>query len=1387
MRLLKYILFTTFFFICSCTEEIEDPTKNLGSIAGIVADKVTGAPVPIVNLKLDPGGKSTVTGTDGTYLYKDLTPGVYTIQLSKDGYKNNTGKLTVAAGIQTEGDLLIERIPATITVDKKELDFGIDQTLNSLSFSVVNNDYSTLIWNIGGLEDWIKVDPISGELAYGKTATVIVTINRNSDKIKPGTNSSVIVIRSSSGHGSTEVAIKVTGEVKEDPSVNILDATQVTSSSVTLNGLITNPGTPSYIERGFYYSKVKLDTVNIDNSPTIYKVSCPVNDNCNYSYTLTELQTNNVYYARSYVINRDKRVLSTNEISFKPSATVPIFIIKDVSEADVSKRRAQLNGEVIFAGDPSLKEKGFVYSEKPLPTIIDTRIKVDGKAEGDYSVSIRDLDLDTIYYVRAYVIQMDSIYYSSETKKISLATISPTFTVQEASSININKHSAVLNGIITSTGTPSYTEKGFVYSLSPAPTVNDTKVPVEGVTTGNYSVSVTGLEWDKTYYVRAYVMHMNKTYYSNETTSFTLSTTTPTVSIQQANSIDVQNHSAILNATVTEKGNPAYSEKGFVYSLSPTPTVNDSKVPVEGVITGNYSVSITNLEIDKIYFVRAFIRQLDNIYYSTETVTITMSRTIPILQMKSISNLSYSTKEAKLSCTISEAGIPTYSKRGFVYGFESNPTVENDKSQAVSGTGTGDYSLFLTNLTTEKQYFVRAYVEQDGKTYYSNNELGFTLLPLPVQLGNISVSEIEVSTAKVTCSITDRGDPIYSEKGFVYNENGNPHVENNLGIIKVEGDNSGDYSGRLSQLNANATYYVKAYVKQNGNTYYSAEVSFKTNKQAPTVTTNDATDIQYTTAALNANISFMGNPIYNKRGFYLSTSSTPTAENGTVLIEESNTQGEYSIIVNNLQENTKYYYRAYVLQPNETTPTLGNVTSFTTGKRPTINTYDAIDLVCTGTNESDLSWSATLRGNIGQGNPAPTTCGFVYGTTDYPTIDDGNSTFITHTNNSGTITSNISGFKTNVRYRFRTVAITPYGYIYGDPKEFTPKVVSPSLKTYSVSSLTCSGNQEDNLNWTAKFEGEVLSQGNPVITGSGFVYGTTDFPTVGDGSSTFVSHTNTTINYFSTTISGLETNVRYRYRTVAVTPAGYFYGEPSEFTPIIIRPTITTNSVDNIACTGTEESNLIWSASFNGSISSKGNPPFSSRGFVYGTTEMPTVNDGNSTFIPVAQNNTGKFSTDVNSFIVNTRYRVRAVAVTQIGYVYGDPVEFTPKYQDPIIITYDVQQGAYTSDNVNYETRVTLYGKITNKGLPAVASFGFVHSTTNNNPTVGGVSCTDVPLTMSSMGQYASGASTNTYTTTLTFNSTVKTGKIYYVRAYVKTPLGYYYGEVATFQTPYIR
>ena len=62
----------------SCKDELVQ--ELTGSILGTVADATTGEPVPTVNVSLEPGGKSALTGSDGNYLFSDLEVGSYQVR-----------------------------------------------------------------------------------------------------------------------------------------------------------------------------------------------------------------------------------------------------------------------------------------------------------------------------------------------------------------------------------------------------------------------------------------------------------------------------------------------------------------------------------------------------------------------------------------------------------------------------------------------------------------------------------------------------------------------------------------------------------------------------------------------------------------------------------------------------------------------------------------------------------------------------------------------------------------------------------------------------------------------------------------------------------------------------------------------------------------------------------------------------------------------------------------------------------------------------------------------------------------------------------------------------------------------------------------------------------
>ena len=323
----------------SCTETVTNP---YGGIVGSVSDKTTGEPVPTVRLTLNPGGASTVTGTDGSFSFQNLNHGEYTVTLAKDGYNTGTDNITVSPGQQVQAHLLIERIPASITADCEMLDFGETASVNSLSFKIVNSDYETLSWTVTHNCPWItETEPASGILESGKTETIVVSINRA--LLEAGENETVIIVRSD-GSGSTE--IKVTASRYEEnrlPAVNFIGTQEEidwTEGTGTFICELTDAGYPPYTEKGIIihtydgYSRLnstKLASTDPEHITGLYTISV-IGLSSAYQYRVQAYATNSLGTAESkrYLIPKPQYIeipaigiaVMTEDTSSGPYSTV---------------------------------------------------------------------------------------------------------------------------------------------------------------------------------------------------------------------------------------------------------------------------------------------------------------------------------------------------------------------------------------------------------------------------------------------------------------------------------------------------------------------------------------------------------------------------------------------------------------------------------------------------------------------------------------------------------------------------------------------------------------------------------------------------------------------------------------------------------------------------------------------------------------------------------------------------------------------------------------------------------------------------------------------------------------------------------------------------------
>lgn len=90
----------TFFVIgmlCAFTFITHAQTSSKGSIGGKLHDE-QHKPVSSATVRLAPTGKTTATDQQGTFLFGDLQPGVYTLRISALGFKEINKKINVTAG-----------------------------------------------------------------------------------------------------------------------------------------------------------------------------------------------------------------------------------------------------------------------------------------------------------------------------------------------------------------------------------------------------------------------------------------------------------------------------------------------------------------------------------------------------------------------------------------------------------------------------------------------------------------------------------------------------------------------------------------------------------------------------------------------------------------------------------------------------------------------------------------------------------------------------------------------------------------------------------------------------------------------------------------------------------------------------------------------------------------------------------------------------------------------------------------------------------------------------------------------------------------------------------------------------------------------------------------
>lgn len=498
--------------------------------------------------------------------------------------------------------------------------------------------------------------------------------------------------------------------VMGSPSVTTKSVTNITVSTATCGGNVTNDGGGTITTRGVCWSTTSNPTIAHNHTTDGTGVG-------EFTSYITELDNNTTYYVRAYAISSYGTAYG-EERSFTTQEGLAVVTTADVTS--ITATSAVSGGNITDDGGFSITARGVCWSTSQDPTTNESHTS-DGTGTGSYTSTLTSLSYNTTYYVRAYATNSKGTSYGEE-KTFTTSKLVPTVTTAEVSGVTTT--SAVCGGNVTDDGGASVIARGVCWGTSQNPTVSGSHTS-DGNGIGTFTSNITGLSENTTYYVRAYATNSEGTSYGAEKTF----STTHSVSLPEVTTTDVTNitvNTAVSGGNVTSSGFGTVSAKGVCWSTSQNPTIDDMHT-TDGFGTGVFVSNIIGLAEYTTYYVRAYATNETGTAYGEEKVFTTLHVIeMPVVTTDSITNITY--YSAISGGNVLSDGYGTISARGVCWSTNQNPTISD--AHTTDGSGLGLFTSYITEINGNTTYYVRAYATNDIGTTYGEQK-SFTTDPEP--------------------------------------------------------------------------------------------------------------------------------------------------------------------------------------------------------------------------------------------------------------------------------------------------------------------------------------------------------------------------------------------------------------------------------------------------------------------------------------------------------------------------------------------------------------------------------------------------------------------------------------------------------------------------------
>ncbi|MDD2191933.1 MAG: T9SS type A sorting domain-containing protein [Bacteroidales bacterium] len=516
-------------------------------------------------------------------------------------------------------------------------------------------------------------------------------------------------------------------------------------------------------------------------------------------------------------------------------------------------------------------------------------------------------------------------------------------------------------------------------------------------------------------------------------------------------------------------------------------------------------------------------------------------------------------------------------------------------------------------------------------SFYLSDTIGFNTLNTIINPQIISSEPTNITSTSTTLNgnLINYGNPLITEKGFLFSINPSFNYSTAQEIIPIPGIEIGDFSNNKIGLTPNTNYYYRTYAINSDTTILGDIVAFNTTSSSDIstqISTFNPEIINETTANFSGAILSIGSETISSIGFDLRKLSETIFSSHPI----SPVSDTFNLTVNNLDPGTTYIIRAYAI--TNSGKTFGETKNFTTPYLAGI--FETLSPTSINSN------SAILNGYISDLTTPVQAFGFAI-------KEDGGTYSLYDISHNFNLPCSLSYSLTNMtpyqNYTYKVYALGYNNTYFGDEVSFKTNSIASIVKTHAATNLS---------NNSAQLNGKLSNAGTPTIIEKGFIYSNQyvfDF-----SNSIKIIINGNAIEPYSHILTGLNQSTTYYYRSYSISPIDTNYGEVISFTTLmqnIIPPLLNTYEATNITYNSAMISGMINMGSEN----------IINRGFQYKA-------EGDINYIDINIDESSASQTILTNLLPSTTYQFRVFASTSSTTYFGNELELsTPEI--PMIIT----------------------------------------------------------------------------------------------------------------------